>query len=116
LFNRVDREGFPAFESAHRARTSILVVPLMLVEAFTAVTMLFLRPNGVPLSSAVAGVVLLSLVWGSTFLLQVPAHARLSESFDVTAYRRLVLTNWVRTIGWTLRGILVGSMMRSAWM
>jgi len=116
LFNRVGRQSFPAYEIAHQARTSVLVVPLMLVEALTAVSLLFVRPGVVPLAAAVAGVVLLALVWVSTYLWQVPAHTRLSESFDVAVYRRLVLTNWVRTIGWTLRGILVCSMMHSAWM
>jgi hypothetical protein len=38
--------------------------------------------------------------------LQVPAHEGLSQRFDPDLTRRLVRTNWIRTIGWTARGVL----------
>ena len=54
-----------------------------------------------------AGVLLVFLLWGSTFFWQVPAHQRLSESFDPATHRRLVQSNWLRTVGWTGRGLLI---------
>jgi hypothetical protein len=47
-----------------------------------------------------------ALVWLSTAFVQVPLHARLSAGFDTRAHRRLVATNWVRTLSWTARGLL----------
>jgi hypothetical protein len=37
----------------------------------------------------------------------VPAHGRLAEGFDAGVHARLVATNWIRTMAWTLRGALV---------
>ena len=43
---------------------------------------------GNPLSWA--GLTLLAIIWGSTWPLQVPAHARLERGFDAATHRRLV--------------------------
>lgn len=47
------------------------------------------------------------LIWGSTALLQVPMHNALSTGFDSKAHRSLVLSNWIHTVAWSLRGVLV---------
>ena len=107
LFGQVGREGFTDYERAHQNRTSLVVAPLMLVEAFTAVLLFWFRPQGVTDLAAVAGVALVGLVWASTFIWQVPAHARLEASFSADLHRWLVRSNWVRTVGWTARGLLV---------
>jgi len=115
LFVHVGRQRFPRYETSHQVRTTVLVVPMMLAEAATALALLFWRPTGVPLTAAVTGFVLLALIWGCTHLWQVPIHTRLSKAFDVAAYRRLLKSNWVRTILWTLRGLLVLWMVCVAW-
>ena len=56
---------------------------------------------------ALSGAVLVAIIWASTALIQVPCHAKLVEGFDARAHRRLVDTNWIRTIAWTLRGAIV---------
>jgi hypothetical protein len=48
---------------------------------------------------------LILVAWGSTFLLQVPYHARLELEFDEAAHGKLVGTNWIRTIAWTARSV-----------
>jgi hypothetical protein len=55
----------------------------------------------------VAGLVLVGIVWASTFLIQVPLHNRLGSGFNHEVIQLLVNTNWIRTIGWSLRAILV---------
>jgi hypothetical protein len=111
LFDQVGRDRFPAYERAHQSRTTFVVAPLMLVEAFAAVLLLWLRPDGVPVFAAIVGVILVALLWASTFFWQVPAHAKLQASFSETTHRWLVRSNWVRTVGWTARGLLVGWMI-----
>ena len=46
---------------------------------------------------------LLVIIWVSTAFIKVPEHVRLEKAFDAAAIRRLVLTNWIRTIAWTAR-------------
>ncbi len=50
-------------------------------------------------AAGLLGVALLSAV-----LVQVPLHARLAEHHDADAIRRLIVSNWVRTVAWTARG------------
>lgn len=103
LMGRVGAAGFSEYERAHTRRTSWVVGPPMLVEAGTA---LLLLDRGTP---AIVGLALLGGIWLSTAALQVPMHRRLADGFDAAAHRRLVATNWLRTIGWSLRSILVAS-------
>ncbi len=107
LFGQVGRDQFPAYERVHQARTTIVVMPLMLVEASTAILLLWVRPPGIPLPAALVGVALVAAIWVSTFCWQVPAHAKLAASYDSLTHRRLVRSNWVRTITWTVRTALV---------
>jgi microsomal dipeptidase-like Zn-dependent dipeptidase len=37
----------------------------------------------------------------------VPIHDHLTNGYDESAIRRLVRTNWLRTIGWSVRALLV---------
>lgn len=114
LFGQVPPDGFAAYERSHQTRTTLVVAPLMLVEACTALLLPWLRPPGVPMVAAVFGLVLLAVLWFSTYLWQVPAHARLAQSFDAATQRRLVRSNWLRTVVWTLRGGLVAWMLSVA--
>ena len=108
LFEAVGREGFAAYAQSHARLTSWVVIPPMLAEAGTAgLLLLGLRPSSVGVGALWAGAVLLLVVWGSTFFLQVPRHGQLSAGFDGVAHTALVTTNWIRTLAWTVRGGLV---------
>jgi hypothetical protein len=76
----------------------------MLVELVAAVALVL--PTGELRGPALAGLALLAVVWLSTALLQVPCHRRLERGFDGAVVRRLVSTNWIRTLAWTLRAML----------
>jgi hypothetical protein len=110
LFAAVGEPGFAAYSQRHQSLTTLVVGPPMLLEALTAGLLLILRPAGVPAWAGWAGVALVAAIWISTAALQIPAHARLSSGLDVAVVRDLVATNWIRTVGWSLRAALV------AWM
>jgi hypothetical protein len=113
LFAAVDAASFGNYESRHRMRTSLVVGPLMLVEAATTVLLFGGVPSLLSLAEAVAGAALLLTIWGSTAGLQVPCHHRLSQGFDERAWRRLVWSNWIRTAAWTSRtALLLGVVWR----
>lgn len=106
LFSHVGETGFPAYSEAHSRLTTYVVGPPMLVEAATAVLLIFFRPAGIPVYLAWIGLVLLAVVWLSTALLQVPRHTKLGLAFESAEWASLVATNWVRTVSWSLRAIV----------
>ena len=46
-------------------------------------------------------------IWGSTFLLQVPVHRALASGKDEKKIDRLVRSNWLRTMLWCAKAVLV---------
>jgi hypothetical protein len=60
------------------------------------------------------GLGLLLLIWISTILLQVPQHRRLQAGFDPAVHRRLVSTNWLRTIFWSARAAIALALLPNA--
>ena len=74
-------------------RTGRVVALPMLLELATAIAVVWVLEGALTW----AGLALLTVVWASTGLWQVPAHRRLEDGFDTLIHRRLVDTNWVRT-------------------
>ena len=107
LLGRVGPNDVPGYERAHTRLAAWVVGPPMLAELTTGVLLLWVRPAAVSSLQAWTGVVLLAVICCSTQFLQVPCHAQLSRAFDPAVQRRLVQTNWVRTVAWSLRGLLV---------
>lgn len=107
LFAQVGRPEFVGYELAHSRLTSLVVIPPMLIELLTTVVLVLGRPTGMRRGEALLGGVLLAVIWGSTFLLQVPRHGQLASGFDGLAHAALVATNWLRTVAWSLRGALL---------
>lgn len=101
-------QGFVEYEKQHCDRTSFVVIPPMIIELITGLYSLF-SPTlfRMTYSEAAFGVLLIACLWGSTFFLQVPCHQRLCNGFDGAVARRLVMTNWLRTALWSVRGIFV---------
>jgi len=102
LMGAVGASGFAAYHAAHSRLTTLVVGPLMLVEAACAVWIALERPSTV----AWVGLGLLAVVWGATFFVSVPRHNLLAAGFDAAVIDSLVATNWIRTIAWTVRALL----------
>lgn len=107
LFSRVGPREFPAYEAEHVRRSGWLIVPLMVTELASALLLAAVRPAPIGRGAVFAGLILLLVLWGSTFLVQVPLHRRLEGGHDAAAQALLVATNWIRTAGWTARAVLV---------
>lgn len=110
LMSDVGRESFQAWHARHLRRMTWVVGPLMLAEAASALVLLEYPPTGSPPWFGGLGIALVLVVWISTAVLQVPMHRRLESGWDAVAHRRLVTSNWVRTIAWTLRAVLATTM------
>ena len=107
LFARVGAEGYTAYQGEHLRRTTFVVFPPMIIELTCAAALIVWHPTSVPVAASWLGLALVVALWGSTGLLQVPAHRQLEQGFQVAAHRRLVSSSWLRTALWTARGVLV---------
>lgn len=107
LFSAVGESAFASYEAAHTARTTWVTAPVMLVELAASVLLLMQTIPGIDRRWLWLAGGLTMLLWASTFFLQVPLHSRLTLGYDATAQSALVRTNWIRTVLWTLRSLLL---------
>ncbi len=105
----VDRAVETAIE--HQRRTGqVLAIP-MAVEGFTTLGLLISRPESVQIFWPWFGAVLLAVALGSTVFVSVPLHAKMATNPTADVGRRLVVTNWPRTIAWSLRAVVCSVMI-----
>jgi len=83
----------------------------MLVEGVSTLWLLVRTPGGVAVLLPWVNAVLLAVALGSTVLVSVPLHAKMAVAHDDETGRKLVVTNWPRTIAWTTRLALCGVML-----
>ena len=103
LFAKIGAEHFQAYHRAYTGSVVFVILPLMLLELGSCAAIFWLQPS---FWNGVSGG-LLGVIWASTFFIQVPLHNRLEQGFDEKLGRKLVRTNWIRTVAWTARiGIL----------
>jgi hypothetical protein len=107
LFNQVGREHFSAYAQRHTRWISPVVAPAMLLEAATAILALYQPVPGTPYRLWFSGALLVLVIWWATVGLSVPQHHKLQFGFNEAAYRKLVRTNWLRTVAWSLRSLLL---------
>ena len=106
LYRKI-KEGFVEYERAHLRRAAVLIGPLMLIEALSAIVLMGAATEGTLTKLAGANLILLILIWLSTFLFQVAQHQKLSVRFSNKILSLLIHSNWIRTILWTTKGIIM---------
>ena len=107
LFALVGEKSFTRYEKAHARQTTWVVLPVMTLELASSVW-LWQKLGSFP---TLLGLILVVLIWLSTFLIQTPIHARLSSGFQSRLWESLVKGNWVRTALWSTRGILAAFLL-----
>lgn len=103
-FEYVDKERFTDFAHFHVRRITPIVAPLMIIELITSVLLLMLSPKNPWYILNTLGV---AIIWFATQFLSIPCHNKLIMGFDLQSIKKLVKTNWIRTILWTARSILL---------
>ncbi|MBX2877388.1 MAG: hypothetical protein KTR30_35025 [Saprospiraceae bacterium] len=101
-FQYIDKDQFADFHTHHTRSISIIVLPLMLLEL--GIAAILVLQQGFQWNYLVP-LILVLLIWASTFLIQVPDHNRLATGKDLDIAARLVQTNWIRTVLWTFKAI-----------
>jgi len=102
-FHQVPSEDFRTYHDWYVKRITLIVLPLMIGEVAAVVLWL---ASAASMATGIA-TVLVAVVWAATFLLQVPIHRRLSKGKQTKLINRLVATNWIRTIAWSLKALMV---------
>jgi len=110
-FLNVGPAEFPAYHAAHTTGIGALVAPLMLAELGLALAALWLCRTGPLRNSMRVGAALVLALWATTWLWQVPLHARLEQGRSEAVIRELIAGNWLRTLLWTARAALLGGLL-----
>jgi len=105
LFNKIGIDSFAEYEKIHCRVTGYVVLPPMVLELLTSIYLAFYAVNSLTLLRV--NLLLLILIWFSTFLIQTPLHFKLLNGFENVSYLRLVRYNWIRTVLWTLRSLIL---------
>lgn len=87
----------------HMKAITFVVLPAMLLELAGTIYYYLLIQEPLILAS----LVLLILIWLSTFLLQVPQHRRIQSENSIKSINRLISSNWIRTILWSAKTLLL---------
>ena len=98
----VENGSFINVHKQHSNRMSILVGPIMIVELMSA---LYLAQSFEEFW--LLNVFMVLSIWCFTFLVSVPIHNQLQNGKNAASIRKLVHTNWPRTILWTLKSVFV---------
>lgn len=106
LFLSIRSEDLPGYEQKNFV-TAYLTVPVMVIEMLTGLYLLYLTPEWPYILNAI----LLIIIALSTAIFQVPYHLRLMQKTDQSLIKKLIHTNWIRTLSWTSRGFILSYLL-----
>ena len=104
-FRFTDREKYVSFQIFHMRNISFIVVPVMILEFLSGLLLVLYHSNHVSLLRI--SFFLLLIIWLVTALFFAQIHQKLSKGYDETLVRNLVSLNWIRTLLWTIRTIII---------
>jgi len=103
----IPRDKFPEYHNFHSTRISILAMPLMLAELTTSIMLWCQNLNNAIQTVFLINLIIIVLIWLSTFLIQVPLHNALSKEKNTEKLSKLISSNWIRTLLWSTRSFLM---------
>jgi len=104
-FHFIEKELYTAFQKFHMNKISIIVIPIMLAELITGM-MLFLDKSSKS-SFLIISFLILILIWLITGVFFSKAHNELITGYQELVVNQLIAMNWIRTLLWTLRLLLL---------
>ena len=104
-FYYIDKKNYMKFQNFHMNRISFIVIPAMTVELFSGLLIIYLGLKNDILF--MISIIFLISIWLSTALLFTRIHQKLTEGYEFLLIKKLVKTNWMRTILWSLRLIIL---------
>lgn len=99
----LNREQFSMYNQMHFKPTTFLTFPFMLLELISGTWLLIDQPPTIIVPHLAINLVFIIIIWLTTMFFQVPLHFRVSKYPTKKALKKLIKTNWVRTILWTIK-------------
>lgn len=103
-FFYVKEDYWEEFHRLHSQRISYLVAWLMPLELGLTINYAFIQSYSL---ISLFLLFLVAFIFGSTFFIQVPLHQKLGAGKDSHLIYRLVKTNWMRTVAWSIKVIVM---------
>jgi uncharacterized membrane protein len=101
-FASIAPERWRSHHRRHQALVTVLVFPPMVVELVAPIALLTVARPAEVAPLVVWGLAIGSVAtWVLTALVSAPLHGRLERGYDPQLQRRLVRTNWPRTVLWS---------------
>lgn len=106
----VSKVDFVQYEQSHMRRIGYVVGPMMLLEFLTAGILLIQGTvSGSSLRPFYASLALGIIIGLSTAVIQAPLHVQLAKEGKIDSkIKTLINSNWIRTVCWTGRTLLIG--------
>ena len=104
-FHFIEKEMYTAFQKFHMNKISIIVIPIMLAELITGMMLFLDKSSKSPF--LIISFVILVLIWLITGVFFSKAHNELMTGYQELVVNQLVVMNWIRTLLWTLRLLLL---------
>ena len=104
-FHFIEKELYTAFQKFHMNKISIIVIPIMLAELITGMMLLLDKSSKSPF--LIISLIILVLIWLITGVFFSKAHNELITGYQELVVNQLVVMNWIRTLLWTLRLLLL---------
>ena len=105
-FARIPADRFRQYHRWYVKRIGLIVAPMMIVEVLVLILWLFSDRFRLP---EIVSACLVLVVWLSTFAIQVPLHNRLALEKNEVVIQRLINSNWIRTISWSIKTAVLTS-------
>ena len=102
-FHFINDQKYIEFQHFHMKRISFIVVPVMLIELASALSLAYFFRS----SLTIILLALLLGIWAITFIFFTNMHQKLTDGYDHSIVDRLVQINWSRTALWSLRLIIL---------
>ncbi len=102
-FKFINDTSFIEFHKFHVKNISFIVLPLMIIEATTSILICYFYYS----LFSLANLLIVFLIWVTTFILQVPSHNKLSSGKSILEINKLINGNIIRVFLWFLKVICI---------
>lgn len=102
-FLNIDKDKFSDYHRKYVNNISFIVAPVMLIELLTLSLIAYFSSEFLIIKS----LILLLVIWLTTFFIMIPSHNRISKSFNIKEIKSLINYNWIRTILWSFKLLVI---------
>lgn len=99
----IDKDKFSDYHRKYVNNISFIVAPVMLIELLTLFLIAYFSKDFLIIKC----LILLLVIWLTTFFIMIPSHNRISKSFNIKEIKSLINYNWIRTILWSFKLLVI---------